>query len=648
MIWLTLSLIWLTLTEGVIKEVFSLKLQKFRKEIIFILDLVIVTTVCSVLFYIMPESDGYSDINYISFIPHLILLLFCGTVAQYFFKTYESLWRYAESKEYLMLPLGGVLGFFIFLILDTFLLTCTIPVIFFAISYALSILGMLLMRLSYRQYRKYNKNKNIKNKIPLAIIGAGDAGVQLHKEIDNNPRSRYYTYCFIDDSIEKIGKLIHNIEVKGPINNLEKLLKYSPVRELVIAIPSISPEKRKDILEKCAELKCHVRILQGTLSLLQNNSDNLWNKVRDVRLDELLGREQITFDNEEVKQFLCNKIIMVTGGGGSIGSELCRQIAKMQPKQLIILDIYENNAYEIQQELLTIYGSKLNLKIEIASIRDGYKINQLFKHYRPNVVFHAAAHKHVPLMEDCPEEAIKNNIIGTYNVVFAADRYKVDKFVLISTDKAVNPTSIMGASKRFCEMILQSMKEISKTEFVAVRFGNVLGSNGSVIPLFQKQIAQGGPVTITDKRIVRYFMTISEAVQLVLQAGSMANSSEVYVLDMGQPVKILDLAENLIRLSGHIPYSEIPIIETGLRPGEKLYEELLMKSEELIATSNHKIFIERQKEISKDELDEKMKLLQASINQKSTEEIKRTMKIVVPTYCDPEEVNNKRQEDDFL
>jgi FlaA1/EpsC-like NDP-sugar epimerase len=617
-----------------------LKLQKYRKEIIFILDLLIATIVCTVLFYIMPENNSIGNRNFISLVPHLILLLLCGTISQYIFKTYESLWRYAESKEYLMLPLGGVIGFIGFLLLDPIIINNKIPEIFFAISYAISLLGMLLMRLGYRQYRKYNKNKNLKNKIPIAIIGAGDAGVQLHKEVDNNPKSCYYTYCFIDDSIEKIGKMIHNIEVKGPTVKLNQLLKNSPVKELVIAIPSISREKQRKILESCAELKCRVRILQGTLSLIQNDADNLWKNVREVRIDELLGREQVTFDNEEVKNFLNNKVIMVTGGGGSIGSELCRQIAKVQPKQLIILDIYENNAYDIQQELLQFYGNYLNLIVEIASVRDSYKMNQLFKKYRPNIVFHAAAHKHVPLMEDCPEEAIKNNIIGTYNVVFAADRYKVDKFVLISTDKAVNPTSIMGASKRFCEMILQSMKEVSSTEFVAVRFGNVLGSNGSVIPLFQKQIAQGGPLTLTDKRIVRYFMTIQEAAELVLQAGSMATSSEVYVLDMGQPIKIIELAENLIRLSGHIPYTEIPIIETGLRPGEKLYEELLMKSEELIATSNHKIFIERQKEISKVDLDLKIKFLRSAILQ-TPEEMKKALKAVVPTYCDPEEVNKK-------
>jgi FlaA1/EpsC-like NDP-sugar epimerase len=493
------------------------------------------------------------------------------------------------------------------------------------------------------------KTKNCNNgRVPIAIVGAGDAGVRLLEEIMNDPDNRYKPICFIDDSIEKIGKYIHKIEVLGPIKNMPEILKDTPVCEIIVAMPSVIPDRKKEILEICSTLKCKVRTLPDTLKLLENDGPKkLWKSVRDVQIEELLGREPITFDTKEVKQFLQNKVVMVTGGGGSIGSELCRQIAKVKPKTLIILDIYENNAYDIQQELRYLYGDKLDLHIEIASVRDVIKVNRLFERYCPNVVFHAAAHKHVPLMEDCPEEAIKNNIFGTYNIVQAADKYGVEKFVLISTDKAVNPTNIMGASKRVCEMILQSMKKVSRTEFVAVRFGNVLGSNGSVIPLFKKQIENGGPVTVTDKRIVRFFMTIAEAAQLVLQAGSMANSAEVYVLDMGQPVKILDLAENLIKLSGKNPYTDIPIIETGLRPGEKLYEELLMKSEELVATSNHKIYIERQKEISRGELDTKLGILKEAIETESLVHIKKAMKSVVSTYRDPEEVNNKSVDLDY-
>ncbi|MDD3173211.1 MAG: nucleoside-diphosphate sugar epimerase/dehydratase [Herbinix sp.] len=617
-----------------------MNLSKYRKEIVFLLDLLIIIIVGITLFLVLPEINETANSNFVSLLPHIFLLILCEAISQYFFKTYDSLWRYAESKEYLIMSFGGFSGYIFYLVVDYYILSSQIPMLFSLATYSISLLGMLLMRLCYRQYRKHGKDKNNRERITLAIIGAGEAGVKLQEEIVSNPKSRYHTICFIDDSVEKIGKRIHNIPVKGPIMNLEKLIMNTPVSEIVIAMPSISPEKQRAILDLCSTIKCRVQILPNTLELLQNNDgEDLWKSVRDIKIEELLGREQITLDNKEVVKFLRGKIVLVTGGGGSIGSELCRQIAKIKPKKLVIVDIYENNAYDIQQELRQLYGDQLVLNIEIASVRDRDKMNQLFDRHRPNIVFHAAAHKHVPLMEDCPEEAIMNNIFGTYNVVQASQQYGVEKFVLISTDKAVNPTSIMGSSKRFCEMILQSMKKASKTEFVAVRFGNVLGSNGSVIPLFQKQIAQGGPVTITDKRIVRYFMTISEAVQLVLQAGSMANNAEIYVLDMGQPVKILELAENLIRMSGHVPYTEIPIIETGLRPGEKLYEELLMNSEELIATANQKIYIEREKNISQKEIKKKLKILTRSLDTKSLTEIKKAFKLVVPTYRDPEEVN---------
>lgn len=361
--------------------------------------------------------------------------------------------------------------------------------------------------------------------------------------------------------------------------------------------------------------------------------------IDDIDIEGLLGREQVIFTDNEVDCFIKDKVVLVTGGGGSIGSELCSQIAKHSPDCLVILDVYENNAYDIQQELIHVYGDSLKLQVEIASIRDKKKIESIFRTYKPDIVFHTAAYKHVPLMEQCPEEAVKNNILATYFLVQMADKYKADKFVLISTDKAVNPTSVMGASKRFCEMIIQSMRDISSTDFVVVRFGNVLGSNGSVIPLFMKQIMQGGPVTITDKRIVRYFMTIPEAVQLVLQAGAMPGNSEIYVLDMGDPVKIIDLAEKLIRLSGFKPYTDIPIIEIGLRPGEKLYEELLIDSKELIATKNHKIYIENKENITLLEIKSKLKLLEKALEADESESIMEVLKQIVPTYKNPEEVN---------
>ena len=614
--------------------------HKYRKEIVFFLDLFIIFIITSTLFYILPGSNGTGDHQFLKLFPNLTLFIICWAAAQGFFNTYDSLWRYAQSKEYLMMFFGGFSGFLLFELLDCILLNSRVAVLFSLAAYSISFLGMLMMRISYRQYRKRNKNKDRKNRISLVIIGAGEAGVKLLEEIESNPNSKYHTLFFIDDSIEKIGKRIHNVEVKGPLRNLEQLLLNNPIKEIIIAIPLLSVQKRKLILDICSPKNCRVRILPDTLETLERGEEShLWNSVRDIKIEELLGREQISLNKDEMEHFLQNKVVMVTGGGGSIGSELCRQIAKVNVKKLIVVDIYENSVYDLQQELRQIYGEELQLKIEIASVRDQEKVNQLMERHHPNIIFHAAAHKHVPLMEDCPEEAILNNIFGTYHMVQAAANYGVDKFVLISTDKAVNPTSVMGASKRFCEMILQSMKGVSKTEFVAVRFGNVLGSNGSVIPLFQKQIAGGGPVTITDKRMVRFFMTISEAVQLVLQAGAMANSSEVYVLDMGEPVKILELAENLIRISGHVPYTEIPIIETGLRPGEKLYEELLMNSEELIATPNHKIYIEHQKSISQKELKKKLKILKGALKTESFSEIKKAMKQVIPTYKDPEEVN---------
>ena len=582
-----------------------------------------------------------NDIDFINFVPHIVIFTLCEVFTQKLLKTYHCIWRYARTREYLRMLAGGGLGYLIYLLVDYGILHSFIPVLCSLFVLTISLFGMLLMRLCYRQYISYKHKDPRANVLPIVIIGAGEAGVLLYEEIQSNPNSNYKVVFFIDDDIHKIGKRIHGIEVKGPIMDLEKLIQNITVKEIIIAIPSMIANKRKEILNLCSKQPYRVQILPNTLAILQGEEDeHLLKSVRDIDIEELLGRDPVSLISEEINHFLSGKVVMVTGGGGSIGSELCRQIAKASVNKLIILDNYENNAYDIQQELKQLYGDQLNIIIEIASVRDKSKVNLLMERHRPNIIFHAAAHKHVPLMEDCPEEAILNNIFGTYHMVQAADKYKVDKFVLISTDKAVNPTNIMGASKRFCEIILQSMKERSKTEYVAVRFGNVLGSNGSVIPLFQKQIAQGGPITITDKRIVRFFMTISEASQLVLQAGAMANSSEIYVLDMGEPVKILDLAENLIRLSGHVPYKDIPIIETGLRPGEKLYEELLTKSKELIATQNNKIFIERQDNITMEELMYNLKLLSLALKTKDCSVMKNTMKAVVSTYKDPEEVND--------
>lgn len=612
-------------------------LSRYRKQIVFLMDLFIVNFVYFVMIYWVPIRNGTLITEIFTWIPNLTLMIVCLCGFLWASKSYDSLWRYAETDEYISLIFMGGLAYVVYFLIQKILPIPKIPSVLSLCIYSMSLLLMMTARFIYRKYRMKVTSRNQGKKVRCAIIGAGNAGVALLNEMKNNVSNHYQPVCFFDDDPEKVGKFIHGIEVKGKIDMMPLLLRNTMVTEIIFAIPSANPTRRKEILEMCSTLHCHVKVLPDSFAAVQ--SENLTQNVRNVKIDDLLGRERVVFNNQEVFGFLQDKVIMVTGGGGSIGSELCRQIAKRGPKRLIVVDIYENNAYDLQQELKMEYGNKLDLKVEIASVRDREKVRELVGYYRPQIIFHAAAHKHVPLMEECPEEAVKNNVFGTYNVVHAADEFGVDKFVLISTDKAVNPTNVMGATKRFCEMILQSMKGRSHTEYVAVRFGNVLGSNGSVIPLFRRQIEAGGPVTITDKRIIRYFMTIPEAAQLVLEAGAMAGSSEVFVLDMGQPVKILDLAENLIKLSGYVPYVDIDIVETGLRPGEKLYEELLMKSDGLMKTTSSKIFIERQQEISQEEMDEKLDILHKALQAGGRENIRLAMKQVVPTYRDPEEVN---------
>lgn len=612
-------------------------LSRYRKQIVFLMDLFIVNFVYFVMIYWVPIRNGTLITEIFTWIPNLTLMIVCLCGFLWASKSYDSLWRYAETDEYISLIFMGGLAYVVYFLIQKILPIPKIPSVLSLCIYSMSLLLMMTARFIYRKYRMKVTSRNQGKKVRCAIIGAGNAGVALLNEMKNNVSNHYQPVCFFDDDPEKVGKFIHGIEVKGKIDMMPLLLRNTMVTEIIFAIPSANPTRRKEILEMCSTLHCHVKVLPDSFAAVQ--SENLTQNVRNVKIDDLLGRERVIFNNQEVFGFLQDKVIMVTGGGGSIGSELCRQIAKCGPKRLIVVDIYENNAYDLQQELKMEYGNKLDLKVEIASVRDREKVRELVGYYRPQIIFHAAAHKHVPLMEECPEEAVKNNVFGTYNVVHAADEFGVDKFVLISTDKAVNPTNVMGATKRFCEMILQSMKGRSHTEYAAVRFGNVLGSNGSVIPLFRRQIEAGGPVTITDKRIIRYFMTIPEAAQLVLEAGAMAGSSEVFVLDMGQPVKILDLAENLIKLSGYVPYVDIDIVETGLRPGEKLYEELLMKSDGLMKTTSSKIFIERQQEISQEEMDEKLDILHKALQAGGRENIRLAMKQVVPTYRDPEEVN---------
>ncbi|HWP50593.1 MAG TPA: nucleoside-diphosphate sugar epimerase/dehydratase [Clostridia bacterium] len=576
--------------------------------------------------------------RYMVMAQHLLLVAICYSASLFAFKMYNSLWRYAESQEYLMLIISVVAAF-----LGYSLLAALLPVEKLSDSIgitaaSLALLTMLLLRFSYRQYRNSKKFSGTRH-VRLAIVGAGSAGATLLENVQRQEDSNYLPVCFFDDDPVKIGKRIHGISIVGPVDIVPQYCKAHYIHELVIAMPSISSSKRRKVISDCARSGCEVKILPDTVLMLENKYDILEQAIRHVNIEDLLGRESVTFDCENVRCFLKGKVVMVTGGGGSIGSQLCKQVMQCAPERLIVVDIYENNVYDLQQELVLDFGKDIPLSIEIASVRDLEKLESLFSKYRPQVVFHAAAHKHVPLMELCPEEAVKNNIFGTYHMVQMADRYHAEKFVLISTDKAVNPTNVMGATKRFCEMILQSMKGVSQTQFVAVRFGNVLGSNGSVIPLFKRQIERGGPVTVTHKDIVRYFMTIPEAVQLVLQAATMAVQSEVFVLDMGEPVKIIELAENMIRLSGHQPYKDIDIVETGLRSGEKLYEELLIAGENLISTPNRKIFIECQHRISQHEIQQKLNRIGDALGSDSAERLRVVLHEVVPTFKEPEEVN---------
>ena len=573
----------------------------------------------------------------------LILTLVCTGVFLLIFGCYDSLWKYQESREYLMQFLALFCGHGTLYLLGRIVLPPEMeyPQRLQVLVMLISLVSMWMSRFIYR-YLRQAKRLHIHRRVAtvnVAIVGAGDAGVSLVDEIRRDPECPYKVVCFFDDDPVKQRAHVRGLPVRGSLDTIADHLKGTDVSEIIVAIPSLDDERTREVLQQCSMTSCRVRILPSIFSQIPSESGNLMSNVRDVEPEDLLGREAVEFNNKEVYDFLSDKVVMVTGGGGSIGSELCRQIAQHYPRRLVVVDIYENNAYDLQQELRQKHGGNLDLCIEIASVRDVAKVDLLFRRYRPNIVFHAAAHKHVPLMEDCPEEAIKNNVFGTYNVADAAGRYGAEKFVLISTDKAVNPTNVMGASKRLCEMVVQSMQHYENTTFVAVRFGNVLGSNGSVIPLFKRQLAGGGPLTITDRRIIRYFMTIPEASQLVMQAGAMAERSQVFVLDMGEPVKILTLAENLVRMAGLTPYVDVDIIETGLRPGEKLYEELLMDSDSLTATKYEKIFVEQQEIISCDEMAHNLERLRQVLATESASEIVRVMREIVPTFKTPEEVN---------
>ena len=618
------------------------KYAKYKKPIILMLDMLILIACSLFVFFLSPKGNGVG-LNIVAALPNLALLYGCVLLTQLVFRSYNTLWRYAESREYLVLICGVGGGTLLFTLLTHTVVPRLVSHLYVFASIMTTVVVMMLVRFAYRTYRRRVNLKNKSSRRSVVIVGAGSAGVALYKEMLVNDDSPYSVAFFVDDDHYKINCQINGVDIKGPISSIPELVEKQKglIDEIIIAIPSAINARIKEIVDICNKTDLRVKILPCTLDVIMSDAgEKLLNRVRKVSIEDLLGRDQVMLDVAGVNFLIREKTILVTGGGGSIGSELCRQIASIGPKRLVILDIYENNAYDIQQELLRSYRKKFDIHVEIASVRDREKLDAVFAKYKPDIVFHAAAHKHVPLMENCPEEAIKNNVFGTWNTIQAAEKAGVERFVLISTDKAVNPTNVMGATKRMCEMMLQSMRE-SECEFIAVRFGNVLGSNGSVIPLFKKQIENGGPVTITDKRIIRYFMTIPEAAQLVLQAGAMAKKSEVFVLDMGEPVKILTLAENLITLSGLKPYEDIKIVEVGLRPGEKLYEELLIKSDELIKTANQKIFIEKQEKIDLSWMEESIAKLKDAVNSGDKEQIVNLLQEIVPTFKDPNKVNSE-------
>ena len=545
------------------------------------------------------------------------------------FRLYHSLWQYASIAEVYRIAEACIIVEVVHFLSNKIVGNMLPRSCYFNAAIYL-IIAICASRFMYRMIRTVlNKYRNIKTSNNVMIIGAGEATNVIMREIQNSSYlANSNIACIIDDDRRKVGKYIRGVKVIGTRDKIKEAAKLYDIDEIIFAIPSASNEVKRDILNICKETDCTLKILPGVYQMVDGEINV--NSIRNVDVLDLLGRDPIEVDIESIMGYVKDKVIMVTGGGGSIGSELCRQLVSHKPKQLIIFDIYENNAYDIQQELKINYPDA-NVVTLIGSIRNVSRLESVFAQYKPDIVYHAAAHKHVPLMEVSPDEAVKNNVVGTWNVARMADKYGVKKFVMISTDKAVNPTNVMGATKRICEMIVQTYNEISKTDFVAVRFGNVLGSNGSVIPLFKRQIEAGGPVTVTDPNIIRYFMTIPEAVSLVLQAGAYAKGGEIFILDMGEPVKIDDLAKNLIRLSGYTLGVNMEIKYTGLRPGEKLYEELLMKEEGLQETDNKLIHIGKPIEFDKENFFDNLEKLKEEAYSE-TGNIRESLKKVVDTY----------------
>lgn len=617
-----------------------MKKVNYRKLVLAVADIFIIIVSGIVTNYIFslifPVATVASRGLLYSIVFDLIMCIFF----MFAVGAYTRLWRYFNIKDYIACGFAMLSGF-----ASAYIISLILQVpqnLIFVLSYFIvATFGVLLFRFIFkRTFLDLTEVGRFEAYERTLIVGAGMAGKMILTEIqnsrydENSPVRNILPVCFVDDDTTKLRSKINGVEVIGTTPEILKICTDYKIDNIIVALPSCEEEDKRRILDYCSATECKIKVIPYLSEILfDEKHTQLISQAKEIKIEDLLGRKPIEFNKDEIRAFISGKVCMVTGGGGSIGSELVRQIARYNPEQIILVDIYENNAYDIQQELVLEYGSALNLVTLISSVRDYDKMDTIFRKYRPQIVFHAAAHKHVPLMETVPEEAVKNNIFGTFNVATLAEIYKVDKFVMISTDKAVNPTNVMGATKRACEMIIQYKAQTSShTEFVTTRFGNVLGSNGSVIPLFRRQIESGSPVTVTHPDIIRYFMTIPEAVSLVLEAGAMAKGGEIFVLDMGAPVKITTLAENLIRMYGKVPYKDVKIVFTGLRPGEKLFEELLMDEEGLKSTANKKIFIGNQINIGVEELLSKLHTLRKAADENDSEKTVELLSELVPTF----------------
>lgn len=608
--------------------------KALRVACLVLADLILINLSAFLALYIRFEFD-FRQLYATTFLRDMLIYAginsACTILIFHILKLYNSLWEFAGVSELVRITLGCFFSA-VFYMVGMFMLHLTVPRSFPAIYMLILCLLCGALRLSYRCVRRTRAGLRSEGEKRTMLIGGGQAGAIALREFQTSPRSENKVVCIIDDSPNKVGSYLRGVKIVGGRSSIPAMAEKYDVDEIVLAIPSASRHEKLQILSYCHNTSCTLRTLPGICQLA--NGEVRIEQIREVDIEDLLGRETVKIDLDEVAAYITGKTVLVTGGGGSIGSELCRQAAAQRPKRLIIFDIYENNAYDIQMELRRTHP-ELDLVVLIGSVRDRERVMQVFDRYRPDLVCHAAAHKHVPLMETSPFEAIKNNVFGTYNVAQAADRFGTQRFILISTDKAVNPTNVMGASKRLCEMIVQMMNDRSTTEYVAVRFGNVLGSAGSVIPLFRKQIRSGGPVTVTDKRVIRYFMTIPEAVQLIFQAGAYARGGEIFVLDMGEPVRIDDLARNMIRLSGFEPDVDIPVVYTGLRPGEKLYEELLLSGEGMQKTKNDLIYIGHEIAFDPAAFEENLMLLRA-IPESDEPALRAKLRELVPTFHAPD------------